>query len=109
MDQVQKAYDELHQLCTSIKHFQENYQNQAIYKSPIIDHFHPEDYSQRGITGFNKFLSHAEAERDYVGAVSDQFLYFKLVDVADYIADTGIWSDHQRLDNQRSSCHCRMG
>lgn len=69
MDDVSKVLESLQDLCNSIRQFKEEYIDQATFSSPIIDHFHPDDYDQRGITGLNKFLGHAETERDYVKGV----------------------------------------
>ncbi len=60
----------LENLCISIRGFIDQDVDRAVYKAPIIDHHHPDDYQQRAITGLKKFLGHAEAERDYVSGVS---------------------------------------
>jgi hypothetical protein len=70
MNQVQKAFDELDQLCQSIKNFSEDGIRTATYRAPVIDHFHPADYCQKGVAGLSRFYSHCQAERDYVEGVS---------------------------------------
>jgi hypothetical protein len=70
MQEVDKAFQSLDDLCNAIKHFALNDAKKAIYKAPIIDHFHPDDYHQDGISGLKKFLGTVEAERDYVDGVS---------------------------------------
>lgn len=70
MEEINKAYQALNDLCLSIHQFQDEYGLRATFRSPIIDHHHPDDHSQRGIAGLSKFLGHAETERDYVNGVS---------------------------------------
>ena len=70
MNQVQKAFDELDQLCQSIKNFSEDGIRTATYRAPVIDHFHPADYCQKGVAGLSRFYSHCQSERDYVEGVS---------------------------------------
>jgi hypothetical protein len=72
MDSAQKALNELDQLCSSIKEFSESENGIGLstYRAPVIDHFHPEDYCQKGIAGLSRFYSHCQSERDYVEGVS---------------------------------------
>ena len=70
MNTVQIAFDELDQLCQSIKGFSEDGIRTATYKAPVIDHFHPADYCQKGVAGLSRFYSHCQSERDYVEGVS---------------------------------------
>lgn len=70
MEAVERVLESLNQLCVSISDFKQHRLEQATYHSPVIDHFHPDDYSQRAVTGLTKFLGHAETERDHVLGVS---------------------------------------
>jgi len=66
MEEVKRVLDSLNELCNSILAFKQDRVEQAIYHAPIVDHYHPDDYQQRAITGLSKFLGHAETERDHV-------------------------------------------
>jgi hypothetical protein len=77
MNQVQKAFDELDHLCQSIKRFSEDGIQRATYRAPVIDHFHPVDYCQKGVAGLSRFYSHCQAERDYVEGVRSHTLFVK--------------------------------
>lgn len=70
MEDVKTVLGSLQVLCDSISNFKQTQAHSSTYRSPIIDYAHPDDYSQRAITGLTKFLNHAENERDYVQAVS---------------------------------------
>jgi hypothetical protein len=70
MNSVQKAFDELDGLCRSIKEFSDDRIESSTYKAPVIDHFHPLDYCQKGIAGLSRFYSHCQSEKDYVEGVS---------------------------------------
>lgn len=69
MNPVQKAFNELDELCRSIKEFSESGIESSTYRAPVIDHFHPLDYCQKGIAGLSRFHSHCQSERDYVEGV----------------------------------------
>ena len=69
-DEHLRTHITLGTLCVSIQRFIEADAEDAVYRAPIIDYHHPNDYGQKGITGLRKFLSHAEAERDYLTGVS---------------------------------------
>jgi hypothetical protein len=71
MEEVETAYHALDQLCLAIKAFSDSAPSRIYYKAPVIDHFHPNGYGQRAIAGLSRFLSHAQAERDYVEGVSE--------------------------------------
>ena len=75
MNLVQKAFDELDQLCQAIKGFSEDGIQSSTYRASVIDHFHPADYCQRGVAGLSRFYSHCQSERDYVEGVSDPVYY----------------------------------
>jgi hypothetical protein len=70
MEEVERVLESLNGLCNSISEFKQDRLEQAIYHSPVIDHYHPDDYSQRAVTGLSKFMGHAETERDHVLSVS---------------------------------------
>lgn len=65
-----KLHETLEELCVSIQAFIDHHAEHAIYRAPIIDYHHPDDYRQKEIVGLTKFLSNAKAERDYVAGVS---------------------------------------
>jgi hypothetical protein len=70
MEEVERTYKALDDLCTAIHEFQTTEIDDSRYRAPIIDHFHPEDYCQKGVAGLSRFYSHCRAERDYVEGVS---------------------------------------
>jgi hypothetical protein len=70
MIDAQTALDQLQRLCQSIQDFNKYTLPSALYRAPVIDWHHPDDYSQKAIAGLRKFLSTAEAERDHVAGVS---------------------------------------
>lgn len=76
MEEVEKAYRALDDLCHAIESFQAQNIDEAIYRAPIIDHFHPDDYSQKGVAGLSRFYSHCKSERDYVDGVSTISMLF---------------------------------
>ena len=69
MDAVLLTLRQLEDLCTAIQDFYDHELPLVLYRAPVIDYFHPEDYRQKAITGLRKFKDTAEAERDYVAAV----------------------------------------
>ena len=69
-----KLLKTLEELCESIQAFIDHHAEHAIYRAPIIDYHHPDDYRQKEIVGLTKFLSNAKAERDYVVGVSIHFI-----------------------------------
>ncbi|ORX41036.1 hypothetical protein BD324DRAFT_647934 [Kockovaella imperatae] len=69
MQEVVKVRDELEQLCIDIRTFQKDIQPTSLFKAPVIDHFHPNNYSQKAIAGLRKFLDAVEAERDHVAGI----------------------------------------
>lgn len=71
MKEVEAAHHALDQLCTAVKAFSDSAPRTVHYRAPVIDHFHPDGYTQRTIAGLSRFLSHAQAERDYVEGVSE--------------------------------------
>lgn len=71
MEEVESAYHALDKLCLAIKAFSDTAPRTKHYKAPVIDHFHPDGYGQRTIAGLSRFLSHAQAEKDYVEGVSE--------------------------------------
>ena len=70
MQAVIDTKDALEQVFIDIKTFQDQSLNRAVYHAPIIDHFHPNNYSQKGIAGLSKFRDSVEAEIGYVQGVS---------------------------------------
>lgn len=70
MSDIEIALKQLQDLCTSIQHFATDILPQILYRAPVIDWHHPDDYSQSAVTGLRKFLSAAEAERDHVAGVN---------------------------------------
>lgn len=70
MGDISAALEQLEDLCVSIHDCIAHTQPAALYRAPIIDWHHPDDYAQKGITGLRKFLGTAEAERDHVAGVS---------------------------------------
>jgi hypothetical protein len=70
MQEVEKAHKALDDLCNAISEFQTEGLDSTIYRAPIIDHFHPDDYSQKSVAGLSRFHSHCKTERDYVEGVS---------------------------------------
>lgn len=74
MEEVRTAFEALDQLCKTIKAFSQSAPRTNHYRAPIIDHFHPDAYSQRTVAGLSRFLSHVRSERDYVEGVSKSLL-----------------------------------
>ena len=74
MDQVRLAFESLDELYKTIKAFSQSAPRTNHYRAPIIDHFHPDAYSQRIVAGLSRFLSHVQSERDYVEGVSKSHL-----------------------------------
>jgi len=83
MNLVQKAFDELDDLCRAIREFSDDGIGSSMYRAPVIDHFHPGDYCQKGIAGLSRYYSHCQSERDYVEGVCPRSYIGDNVKVAD--------------------------